>query len=312
MSNLSDPMMSQGDVMRRLADLERQLRELQTARRLESASIGRGGLRVKDGGRIEVIDDDGGIAFSASADGLTLDGLLRVIGDIRAEGGGRIRYIDAEGQQIVYIGRLFRDGQFVGSGLFVDYDDGTRLATLSGSGQINIRGSDFSLRLKDDGTWRLVADEETNSRAALFTTDGGDRIFQMRDGDNNLVVWISESQGLARPRVPISFGNREPSIPDGTFRTIAVGRSLKLSSHVRLRATALLVASNSAEIRLRETFSNTTIGTETLSSSGETVIEGANPRDFGADCRWIVEARRSSGTATTNLAFADSLEQLVL
>lgn len=51
---------SQGDVMRRLAELERQVQQVQTARRLESASIGSGGLRIHSGGGIVVQGADGG------------------------------------------------------------------------------------------------------------------------------------------------------------------------------------------------------------------------------------------------------------
>lgn len=46
-------------LVRRLVDLERQVRELQAGRRLEAATIGAGGLTVKDGGQVVVQDTDG-------------------------------------------------------------------------------------------------------------------------------------------------------------------------------------------------------------------------------------------------------------
>ncbi|MEU5965959.1 hypothetical protein ABZ777_32540 [Micromonospora parva] len=45
-------------LMRRLADLERQVRELQAGRRLEAATIGAGGIRIQ-GGTVVVVDADG-------------------------------------------------------------------------------------------------------------------------------------------------------------------------------------------------------------------------------------------------------------
>lgn len=47
------------DMTRRLAALEREVRELRAARRLESASIGAGGLRIVEGGRL-AMDTPGG------------------------------------------------------------------------------------------------------------------------------------------------------------------------------------------------------------------------------------------------------------
>lgn len=51
------------DALRRLYDridhLEREVRELRAARRLESAAIGAGGLTIRDGGGIHVVDAEG-------------------------------------------------------------------------------------------------------------------------------------------------------------------------------------------------------------------------------------------------------------
>lgn len=46
-------------LVRRVVDLERQVRELQAGRRLEAATIGAGGLTVKDGGQVVIEDTDG-------------------------------------------------------------------------------------------------------------------------------------------------------------------------------------------------------------------------------------------------------------
>ncbi|MEU1240032.1 hypothetical protein ABZ388_06705 [Micromonospora parva] len=53
-------------LMRRLTDLERQVRELQAGRRLEAATIGAGGLTVA-GGTIRILDPSGGLVELGSS-----------------------------------------------------------------------------------------------------------------------------------------------------------------------------------------------------------------------------------------------------
>lgn len=67
MGVISDAVVSKGDIARRLDAIEAQLTQLRTARRLEAASIGRGGLRVK-GGRLTVQDTAGDDMLRAGGD----------------------------------------------------------------------------------------------------------------------------------------------------------------------------------------------------------------------------------------------------
>lgn len=64
---------SPGDLMRRVANLEREVRALQTARRLEAATIGAGGVRVTGGGSIFLdggnVDITEGALLVRNADG---------------------------------------------------------------------------------------------------------------------------------------------------------------------------------------------------------------------------------------------------
>ena len=60
-----DAAFSRGDIMRRLVDVERQLRELQTSRRLEAATIGEGGITLQ-GGRILAEDGQGERVFEVA------------------------------------------------------------------------------------------------------------------------------------------------------------------------------------------------------------------------------------------------------
>jgi hypothetical protein len=65
---ISDPMFS-GDVVRRVAELERQLRNLTSGRRLEDASVGARGITVRDGGSITI---DGGTLKLIDENGVTV------------------------------------------------------------------------------------------------------------------------------------------------------------------------------------------------------------------------------------------------
>lgn len=67
MGVVSDQAVSSGDLMRRMAELERRLDTLGTARRLEAASIGTGGLRIQ-GGLLRVQDTAGDDMFRAGGD----------------------------------------------------------------------------------------------------------------------------------------------------------------------------------------------------------------------------------------------------
>lgn len=86
MSLISDQASSDGELMRRLRELEHRLTEVENARALERSSIGAGGLTVK-GGAIAILDAAGNETMRLSTDGLTLQGLLAVAGSIEVSGG---------------------------------------------------------------------------------------------------------------------------------------------------------------------------------------------------------------------------------
>ena len=68
------PLDAIGDLKRQMRDLERQIREMRAERRLESATIGAGGLTVK-GGKIAVVDPVTGATLALlDASGLTVNG----------------------------------------------------------------------------------------------------------------------------------------------------------------------------------------------------------------------------------------------
>lgn len=84
MGNVGDVAFSQGDLMRRVHKLEEQLRMLAAARRLENATIGAGGLRIKGAGGLRLqaggsltVEDGGDILIEGGDLVVTGDGVMR-------------------------------------------------------------------------------------------------------------------------------------------------------------------------------------------------------------------------------------------
>lgn len=84
MATIADAAQNQGDVMRRLRDLERMVQEIAAGRRLENATIGRGGIRVDEEGLIysttfdghPAAGDSGTMGWALGSDRLVLDGVF--------------------------------------------------------------------------------------------------------------------------------------------------------------------------------------------------------------------------------------------
>lgn len=77
---------SQADIMRRLERMESELRQIRTARNLQSASIGSGGLRIHSGGGIVVEGADGqGDVFRVNSDPVELFLRPELIADLSAQ-----------------------------------------------------------------------------------------------------------------------------------------------------------------------------------------------------------------------------------
>lgn len=54
-----------GWIGRRFRRIERELQELRSAKNLQAASVGAGGVTVRDGGDFQILDADGNVVFSA-------------------------------------------------------------------------------------------------------------------------------------------------------------------------------------------------------------------------------------------------------
>jgi hypothetical protein len=94
MANVGDAAQSSGDIMRRLREAEAAIRELTAGRRLENASVGKGGIRVREDGSIRSETFDGNLllgnpgtaGWALGADRLALKGQL--VGPFDFEGRG--------------------------------------------------------------------------------------------------------------------------------------------------------------------------------------------------------------------------------
>lgn len=159
---------SRGDLPRRIDELEEKVARMQTARRLEAASIGAGGLAVK-GGSIVIYDTAGVETMRLSTDGLTLEGLLTVIGNIQVAG-GTIEIRDANDNVQVRLGALtstsgFGLEQLVGS-TFVP------LAALAGGAVPDVVPDEESL-IESAGSSTSYENLDTVGPSVTFTTYTG-------------------------------------------------------------------------------------------------------------------------------------------
>lgn len=134
-------------LVRRVTDLERQVRELQAGRRLENATIGAGGLKVKGGGGVAV--QDGG--------GITVEGGGQLI--VR---GGALRASNSEGVEQVYVGPISVAGAPAGTGFIFRRFTGEQVFGLEGADPehqyLAVRDAEGNIIFSDDaGTGQGLA-----------------------------------------------------------------------------------------------------------------------------------------------------------
>ncbi|MGH8878567.1 MAG: hypothetical protein ACRD0P_14685 [Stackebrandtia sp.] len=174
MGLISDPARSQGDVMRRLREMEKRVQRLEAMRRLEAASIGAGGLRVTNGGRITVED----------ADGIAVD-LATLAFGIRA---GRVLASEFTTQSV------FGDLDTPGPSVEVEIGPSRRafafISCSAGAGP----GTSAAASVEVSGASSL--DPETLSYMAAFITSTGDAA-QTIDASATSLVLLDASDGLS-------------------------------------------------------------------------------------------------------------------
>jgi hypothetical protein len=170
-----------GDVNDRLKRVEIALRDLQLARRLESASIGAGGIRVLNGGQIVWIAADGTTHLvTADQDGILIAGAPVVLDADGLDIGSGLVVVDETGLTVGSAPVVIdADGLDIGSGLVVvdetGLDIGSGLTVIDSTG-VQV-GSDVVIDSTglhvDDGLVQAVwghVEEETTENVSLGST----------------------------------------------------------------------------------------------------------------------------------------------
>jgi hypothetical protein len=187
----------------RFAALEARIERLELSRRLESASIGAGGLEVV-GGSIVIKDAGGATVMTLSTAGMTLTGLLEVLGGLTIQAEAEIRWYDADDVLRFEIGRrdegtfdniqlVYTDALLATRIVLGEYESGggtvNGLLVLGPDGdtQLAINEDEVVLGLADSafGAFVLKIDESLGIRVAVKTAADGIQIGQVTAGATN-------------------------------------------------------------------------------------------------------------------------------
>lgn len=214
---------SQGDVMRRLRELEQRVVELTSGRRLENASVGAGGIRVKGGGGITV--EDGG---DVDVNG----GLLQV----RAENGNAIMRIgpDFQGRPVFELysdeGVLIFRTLYLSSGrLTWALHDLTGRLVLSADGETGQGIAE---------PWIAVPGEPKCFPTAFLDSAGTDNTLPISAITSESTVWEGRIGKVSHPKIQVDWiGGRvtgTTGVP--TYRFYVGGDLLDTWSHTAYQA----------------------------------------------------------------------------
>lgn len=254
-------------LVKRVTDLERLVRELIAGRALEAATIGKGGIRVKDGGSVTLLGG-GGVDIQ--------DG-----GSVTVNGGGDIT-VDDDGEVVI------RGGQ-----VLVEDDNGDRLIWL---GQVPF----------GDGTTKpgLVAFRSAadGGAVALSLYDG---IFAVWDRQGHIVLSTDEvsGQGIARPWLPIPFAPSDyivwPGTASASFARVLEGSISRQQPKVDvLLSHTTDVPDTTGEVRLmcNGTQLGPTVPVGFVIAYTEIGPLELPDGEFGEILEFTIEARRTAGT----------------
>lgn len=256
MAGVSDPAVPRGDIMRQLADIRRRLRSIETSRRLESASIGAGGLRVFSGGSIRL--QDGG------------DLLVQDEGDIRVEG-GRIVIVDSDGNETF----LASTSGLALLGL-LSIDTGELLATNSPNDRwVAIRNGQVEFGRISNGTANALAeirakdqDIELHANFNAFVT-GDNQVFTQSGGDSFALADGTYSIGTGA--IPIGADMQVRA--DGTIFLISNLDQVSMSYAATTAAANLAATANPGLIRRNTSSRRHKLDIKDFHASPRTVLD---------------------------------------
>lgn len=288
MSVVSDPGRDP-DIMRELRELRQEVAELRTVRRLESAAIGAGGLRVIDGGRIEILDGDGEVQLTLAAEGMTMQGLLSMLGGVFEwrDGAGTRRItararLDGEEANVTYysggggpseafFGTVFAEGsttEVIGHGLVV---------TKVGGGNM-LRAWSHA-----DGTYRLA----------------------LVDGQVREQITVDED-GLARPLLSQHFAEGwfgatiEDTVTD--WQAVSEGWVRRTYPTLRMQYRVVRAGTPTVQVRLRDMAEDQVIaGPFTHAESNRFSFDATLLRDDVGASRHQLEARVTGGAGSARI-----------
>lgn len=180
-----DQAFSHGDVMRRLHELERRVQELTAGRRLEDATVGAGGVNVRNAGAIRWFDRDGAERFNVStgpseiAGGASMTNISYFgVGGASATF-GEIESTDEQGEQVI------RDG------ILLELDDGTDVFVAN--------ERDVVLSYSTARRRVLIGSEISDDRLQLWDADNNPRTFvgpvTFNDSPDGFGIFISQAGG---------------------------------------------------------------------------------------------------------------------
>lgn len=214
---------SPGDVMRRLRDVEQALREATAGRRLENASVGAGGIRLKSGGGMTV-EDGGDVNING--------GLLQV----RAANGRAIMRIgpDEQGRPVFQLFSdegvlIFRTFYLASGPLTWALHDLTGRLVLSADGETGVGLAE---------PWVPVVGSPKCFPSTFLDAAGTDATLPISAITSESTVWEGRIGKVSHPKIQVDWiGGRVTGVSGTpTYRFYAGGTLLGTWSHTAYQA----------------------------------------------------------------------------
>lgn len=192
-----DEAFSRGKLIRRVRRVERMLERFLGARGLESSSLSAEGLRIKDGGSIE-LDDGGSVTVNGGevrvldADG---DEIARAnVNGIAVDNGGLLVVYDRDNVRRFFFGDVLVGGVNIGTGMIARDETGDVIMSLNRD----------EIRFDFPGSGAATAQRISQGRWAIAFPDGGGTAMEVVAGElvvsgpgtRGVVLRVTEADGI--------------------------------------------------------------------------------------------------------------------